>query len=403
MRIRNMLRRVAAGLLLVSAVPGLAVGGALDPAPRLDLAPLGPAALSTAGLERAIADLQAVASAGGFVRVPNGETLEPGDRHAAVSALARRLAQSGDLTAGEAAERRDPERYDPVLAAAVRRFQARHGLAVDGVVGPNTLARLNESAESLIARATVNMARQAAAPSLPMSRHIVVNVPAFELRAYRQGRPVLTMKVVVGRTSRATPEMSAPMTHLVVNPSWTVPAGILRKDVARHMLEDTGYLASHALRLIGGDAGRDPLALDWQAIREGRQHVALRQGPGPTNPLGRFRFQLQNDLAIYLHDTSDPHLFARAERTFSSGCVRVERPWDLAEFVAEGVAEPWRDWARSSAWRTRWVPLPEPIPVRLEYRTVWVDEDGVLQVRKDVYGRDRRDLLAEGPAADIPG
>jgi murein L,D-transpeptidase YcbB/YkuD len=220
---------------------------------------------------------------------------------------------------------------------------------------------------------------------------IVVNVPAFSLTAYRDGRPVLAMPVVVGRPQRETPLFGAAITHLVVNPDWTVPPIILRQDVTRHMLDrDADYLASHGFRIVAADSIR-PLAFDsadWYAIAAGRKALRLVQPPGPANPLGRIKFLMPNPHDVYLHDTNEPQRFASPERAFSSGCVRVADALGLAAFVAENANPVWRDWVGDPAWRTRWLRLPAPVAIRLDYRTIWIDESGTLQVRADLYGLD---------------
>ena len=344
-------------------------------------------------LQAVVRDLQSIRGGGGFTSVPAGAALRIGDIGAGVAALDRRLRESGELTEPRA----EPEIFDAVLESAAKRFQSTHGLETDGVIGERTLAMLNESVDALISRVELNIARLGQAGPVPFGRHIIVNIPGFELTAYRDARPVLTMPVVVGRRSRQTPELAGPVTHLVVNPTWTVPSGILRRDVAPRMLEDSSYMSRNSMRNLSGGS------VDWAAVARGASHVRLRQSPGPGNPLGRFRFQLLNDQSIFLHDTNHPELFARDRRSYSSGCIRVGDPWTLAEFVAEGIDEPWREWGEDRRWRTRWIELPQHIPVTIEYRTIWVDRSGTLQVREDVYGRDRRDLLALSPSSEPTG
>lgn len=450
------------------APAGAAPADAL-PLPGGTVAPWATAA-QVAQLQSALAELRRIEAAGGFVAVPAGTPLRRDDRSPAVALLDQRLRQSGDLTEARA----DPTLFDAALEAAVIRFQARHGLGADGVVGQRSFAMLNEPVGTLIGRVEVNIARLEQAAPLPAGRAVVINMPAFELTAYRDGQPELRMPVIIGRPARATPQMVSPITHLVVNPTWTVPPTILRQDIAPRMMNNPDYVARRGLLVLGhnsprpapapvqlaapvaaadpaaqpgaaapapapvspdlaatpvavpvpvadpaaaggatvaagagpaGDAAAEPApesGIDWRAVRRGSASVALRQPPGPGNPLGRFKFHMQNRQSIYLHDTNERHLFARAHRDLSSGCVRVGDPWGLAAFVAEGVTAPWRDWGADPAWRTRWVQLPEPVPVSLTYRTIWVDDAGALQVRQDIYGRDRRDLAAlrqRGPAS----
>ncbi|HET8727175.1 MAG TPA: L,D-transpeptidase family protein, partial [Alphaproteobacteria bacterium] len=370
---------MSAGVQAQLPVAGLSlVPGIEDPASRL---------------EGKINELRRLELSGGFVHVPDAETLRPGDRSPAVPRLAARLRQSGDLPA-DALVPLDPEFFDQALARAVESFQRRHGLDADGVVGRRTFAALNEPVADLIARATINLARLLDQPTPGPGAHIIVNVPDYRLVAYRDGVPVLEMPVIVGRSGRATPIFSSPITHMVVNPTWTVPPGILRYDIARRMLDDPDYMMRMGMTLIDSDqdeggAGLDPGLVDWDAVRNGYRGIGVRQPAGPDNPLGRFRFHMDNDKAIYLHDTNEPELFSEARRAISSGCVRVADPFALAAFVADGADGRWQRWATDTAWQTRWIKLARPIPVDLIYRTVWVDETGVLQVREDIYGRDR--------------
>lgn len=351
-------------------------------------------------LEGALTALQAVEAAGGYITVPDGPTLRLGDEGAAVALLDQRLRQSGDLQA----DRPDPLVFDDVLDEAVKLFQRRHGLEEDGIVGPRTMAQINESVADLVRRIQVNLQRLDDMPDQWLGRRIVVNLPGFSLTAYRDGLPELEMKVIVGRESRATPEMTSPITQLVINPTWTVPPTIMRQDIAPHMLSDPGYLLRRGLSVVsGGPPDYGGAFIDWAAVRAGYRSVGLRQAAGPGNPLGRIKFHMQNEDMIYLHDTNERHLFSRARRSVSSGCVRVADPLALAHFVAEGVTEPWERWMADPAWRTQWVTLPEPVYVSLVYHTVWVDEDGVLQVREDIYGHDRTDMIALADTAAAGG
>jgi murein L,D-transpeptidase YcbB/YkuD len=388
---------VVMGLLLAA---GAGEAAALRPPP-----PVAPTPPSTAGetaLEEALRAVEAIAASGGYTAIHASATLRPGERGPAVAELAQRLGESGDLAAAPA----DPALFDAALEAAVRRFQERSGLEADGLVGRRTLARLNEPAEDLAERIRANIERARAEQAPIFGRAIVVNIPAFTLTAYRDGRPVLAMPVVVGRPQRETPMLGAQITHMVVNPDWTVPPVILRQDVARHMLDrDVDYLASHGFQIIATESIR-PLAFDsadWNAVAAGRSNPRLVQPPGPANPLGRIKFMMPNPHAVYLHDTNEPQRFESAERAFSSGCVRVADALALAAFVAEGANPVWRDWATDPTWRTRWLRLPAPIQIRFVYRTVWVDERGVLQVRADLYGLDggleARQLAAAGSVA----
>lgn len=332
----------------------LRVGGVAGLLALLDRAPHGPGATPTAPGRRGEPEARArgadahrrrrrLHARRGIGHAATGRTRRP-DR-----ALDERLRQSGDLTAARA----DPAFFDPVLETAVRRFQTRHGLDADGLVGRRTLAQLNETPHGLAERVRVNLDRAATALPIPLGRFIVVNVPGFTLTAYRDGERLLHMPVIVGRPDRPTPLFQARVTNLVVNPDWTVPPEILRKDVARRMLDrDLEYLMEHGFRLVTADSsqllGFD--AANWFDIAAGRRALRLVQPPGPSNPLGRIKFLMPNPDSIYLHGTNEPKRFESPERALSSGCIRVADPVGLAAFVTASADPIWRDWIEDPAW-----------------------------------------------------
>lgn len=345
-------------------------------------------------LAEALIGLQQVAQAGGFTQVPEGRTLRPGERSVAIEFLDRRLREGGDLVVA----RPDPGLFDPVLERAVLAFQARHGLEVDGLVGRQTLGALNAPVERLIDRVLINLARLEEAPDVSTGKAVVVNLPEYRLRAYHDGEVVLAMNVVVGRRTWETPVLSTSITHLILNPTWTVPPGILARTVAPAMLAGQDYLTDHELAPVSPLI--DAATIDWQAVAAGARTVdgellRLRQSPGPNNPLGRYRFHMPNPDHIFLHDTNQPGLLNRRVRALSSGCIRLEQPQALAAFVA-GDAEDayWRRYDHDPDWTYRWILLDEPVPVHLVYHTIWIDDLGVLQVRPDIYGWDRTAIAA---------
>ncbi len=363
-------------------------------------------------LRRALADLQRIADAGGWGRVPAGEPLRPGETSARAPALRRRLALSGDLAADRASAPSAGEEtlYDPDLEAAVRSFQARHGLTADGVVGGRTLAALDVPVERRIEQVIVSLERWRWLPQDLGERHVLVNIAGFELQAVDRGRVALASRVIVGKLFTKTPVFSGRMTYLVLNPFWYVPASIARNEILRDVQKDPGYLAREKLDVMDGTgpAARvlDPAAIDWRSLGPGDLPYVFRQRPGKANSLGRIKLMFPNPYNVYLHDTPARSLFARDVRAFSHGCIRVEKPLELAAWALAGDPR-WNEETLAAAIDTgvqRTILLAQPLPVHVLYWTAWVDEQGVLQLRDDVYGRDPVVLraLRETPPAATP-
>jgi murein L,D-transpeptidase YcbB/YkuD len=362
-----------------------------DPARVFDaLAPRDPAYVE---LLAALAELRAIKARGGWRNVdPRGGTLEPDAADPRVPALRRRLA----VTDGAMAEPPDavnPEHYDPALAEAVKRFQRRHGLVVDGRVGPRSFAALNRTVDQRIAQVSVNLDRiRAQAPRGPA--FIEVNVPAFELRAFENGEVKLEMDVIVGRARRATPIFSTRVTEIIFNPPWTVPAKLVREDMLPRLRVNPQALADQGFKVFRGWGEErveiDPRQVDWRKVSPRAMPYTMRQEPGPKNALGQVRFTMPNTFDVFMHDTPDRHYFRRTDRALSSGCVRVERPIDLVEWVLRNTPH-WNREAIDAADaedRTRHVPVHGGQPqVHLVYNTAFV-ENGVLQLRDDIYGLD---------------
>ncbi len=350
---------------------------------------LGPQDQAFQRLRSAYNRLQGTVAAGGWAPVPQGATLWPGDSDPRVISLRRTLWERGDL--------REPEAgwspvYDESLERAVRRFQRRHGLDEDGAVGSETLGALNVSAAKRLDQLRVNLERRRWLDFRPNERHILVNVPAYETKVMRGHRVTLSSPVIVGSRRHQTPEISADMTHLVLNPYWYVPASIANEEMLPKLRKDPMTLAEQGFRAFTswGDGGSQVpfTSIDWNAVS--RMPVRLRQEPGPGNALGEVKFMFPNEDNIYLHDTPGKHLFRHTDRAFSHGCIRVARPIDLAEHLLQERA----DWDRQQilamieSGERRTVHLHETIHVRIVYHTAWVDPKGVVHFRKDVYGRD---------------
>jgi murein L,D-transpeptidase YcbB/YkuD len=343
-------------------------------------------------LRRALAQYRDIVAGGGWPLIPEGPTLHPGDSGDRVMILRRRLRITGDHPREQV---RQASMFDETLELAVTRFQWRHGLDPDGVVGPATLGALNVPAEDRLRQLVVNMQRWCWLPHYLGFRHILVNIADFKLDVIETGRIVLSMRVVVGRDYRRTPVFTDQMTHLVLNPYWNIPESIAIEDMLPKIKKDRGYLAAEKIRIFQGwsaDARAiDPGKIDWDRVSAGNFPYRLRQDPGPGNALGRVKFMFPNKYNVYLHDTPARQLFHQTERAFSSGCIRVEKPVELAAYLLQ--MDP--AWSRETILaaiengKERSIPLPEPIAIHLLYWTAWVDQTRTVQFRKDIYDRDR--------------
>ncbi len=344
-------------------------------------------------LRSALQEYRLVAERGGWPQVPDGVILRSGARELRVIQLRRRLQLSGDLTREHGAE---PELFDSTLRRAVQRFQRRHGLHADGSVGELTLAALNVPVEERIRQIEANMERWRWLPRQLEPRHILVNMAGYELQLIEVDKPILNMRVIVGRDYRQTPVFASAMTSLVLNPYWYVPRSIFRDDILPRLRQEPDHLARLGMRVFsslnGNGSEVDAATIDWAAVDGDSFPHTLRQEPGPHNALGQIKFMLPNRYGIFLHDTPDRRLFSQPARAFSSGCIRLEDPLELARYL---LADDER-WSRAgleaaiAQGRPLGLTLPQPIPIYLTYWTAWVDEGGLLQLRDDIYGRDQR-------------
>ena len=372
-------------------------------AARLDdaLARLVPREEGYDALVRGLARYRDLAAAGGWAAIPEGPTMRPGDTTATVRALRDRLRAEGYDAPGP----RDGGTpvYGAADSTAVAHFQARHGLVVDGLVGPRTRAALNVDASRRAAQIAANLERLRWLPELG-DRRIVVNIPAFRLDAYDGERRALTMRVVVGDelASRRTPVFADSMSYVQFGPYWNVPRGIALEEILPKARDDRGYLARNGYEVVrgwGDDAPVvDPWGLSYAELRSSRHRV--RQRPGADNALGRVKFMFPNEFAVYLHDTPAQALFDERRRAYSHGCVRVADPAALAGFVLSR-RDAWDasriDAALANGERTR-VDLATKIPVYLVYLTAF-EQDGRVAFREDLYDRDDGLRAALGPVA----
>lgn len=341
------------------------------------------------GLKRELAHYRRVALAGGWPELPPGPTLEPGSTDDRVSALSGILSATGDLAAGTA--RADPRVFDAPLEAAVRRFQQRMGIDPDGRVGATTQAELRVPVEDRIRQLRVNLDRGRVLLFQLPSDFVVVNIAGFEAY-YLRGDDILWQgRAQVGKPYRATPQYRSEITYLVFNPTWTVPPTIIKNDILPPARRDPASITRRGLKVIDR-AGNivDPASVNWAQFNSGHIPYTLRQDPGPGNALGRVKFMFPNPYNVYLHDTPSKGLFDIDTRTTSSGCVRLERPFGLAELLLDDPV----NWNAAAIAATvargeiRNVTLRKRVPVMLAYWTAWVDAQGRVNFRRDIYGLD---------------
>ncbi|WP_286293029.1 L,D-transpeptidase family protein [Methylomarinovum tepidoasis] len=354
-----------------------------------------------AALREAFLRYRRLARQGGWPALPPGKSLRLGERGERVAILRRRLIVSGDLAPGDAGE---DSLFDEALEAAVRRFQTRHFLEADGVVGRRTRQALNVPAGRRAAQLRVNLERLRWLHYALPRTYLRVEVPAFRLRWIEGGRTIWQAAVQVGRPRFPTPIFHDRITYLVFNPTWTVPRSIARRELAPRLVQDpAGFLQRHHMDLLTPDGQVvDPATVDWTAITPRNFPYILRQRPGPDNALGRVKFMFPNRYHVYLHDTPSQALFHKPRRAFSHGCVRVAHALELAQALLHANGPGWdrqRIEALLAQGETRPIVLERPMPIYLLYLTAAVDAEGQVEFRPDLYRRDGEVLRALGEEA----
>ncbi|TXC66002.1 L,D-transpeptidase family protein [Piscinibacter aquaticus] len=380
------------GAAVDAALASAVAAGQLQNAVRA----LAPALAQYRQLRDALARYRLLAAAPGWAALaPISKKLEPGQPYAGVAGLRERMVVLGDLP-GDATVATG--HYEGALVEAVRRFQSRHGLDADGVIGRGTQAALNVPPAQRVRQIELAMERLRWLPPRSSRPVIAINIPMFRLWAWDAGAaesvPALSMEVIVGRAVRTqTPVFADEMTHLIFRPYWNVPRSILRNEVLPAALRDPGYLARHDMEIVSGP-GDDakPVAATPEAFEAARAGaLRVRQRPGPKNSLGLVKFIFPNDDNVYLHGTPARELFARSRRDFSHGCVRVQNPPALAQWLLKDQSA-WnaeRIAAAMEGAKSQQVNLSAPVPVLLYYLTAAVSpDDGMLHFAEDIYGHD---------------
>jgi L,D-transpeptidase YcbB len=361
-------------------------------------------------LTKALAKYRAIAEADGWKKLPDRLTLTPGQRSPHLPLLAARLSATGDLSRSVADN--PPETYDERLQQGVQRFAARHNLGDSTTLTRAVVGAMNVPVEQRIRQIALNMERWRWFPRDLGDRHIRVNVPEYYLEVREKDRVVLPMTVIVGTRNNPTPIFSDRMTVIVFSPYWNVPSGIAQQETLPAVLEDPGFLDRNNIEVVSASGQVvEPGSIDWAALREQQDRpeendeqeaqpetfpYRFRQRPGTANSLGLVKFLFPNDFDVYLHDTPARTLFKRTHRALSHGCVRLEEPVKLAEYLLRGAGG-WTTGRIEKAMQAgteEHVKLQEPIPVHLMYWTARVDEEDNIRFMPDIYGHDARQARA---------
>jgi murein L,D-transpeptidase YcbB/YkuD len=334
-------------------------------------------------LQKALVRYRAIAAKGGWPAV-RATRLKPGDRSPSVPAVRQRLAIEGDLDPSH--EKNPSPVFDATVAHAVKRFEERHRLKPDGILDAETVEAMNVPVEQRIRTLELNLERWRWLPDKMPARYLLVNVPDFRLEAIENGTPVMDMRVVVGEPENKTPIFADEMTNVVFSPYWNVPPKIARDETIPLAASQPDYLDRNNMEVVD-KSGQvlDATDVDWSNA----EGLRIRQRPGAGNALGGVKFIFPNTFDVYLHDTNAGTLFGKLERALSHGCVRVERPEALAQYVLRDQPE-WTAEAIQQAMQAgdeKHVKLQAAIPVYIVYNTAWV-HDGGVRFLKDLYGHD---------------
>lgn len=341
-------------------------------------------------LERAIDNYRGIVAQGGWPLVPASNKLRIGTVTPAVSQLRRRLMISGDLPRNAGIS----DAFDTYVDAAVKRFQARHGLPSDGVMGKHSFAAINVSAPVRLGQLETNIVRLRSMSGFLGNRYVMVNIPAAEIEAVEAGRVVLRNTAIAGKIDRQTPILNSKIHEIILNPYWTAPKSIVRKDIIPLMREDPTYLTRNKIRLFD-EQGNEvaPELVDWST--EEAVSLRFRQDPGKINAMSSTKINFHNPHAVYLHDTPQQSLFGQFMRFESSGCVRVHNVQELTLWLLNSST----GWDRArleqvvaSGINTE-IPVEVAVPIYMVYISAWSTDGGVVHFRDDIYSRDGVDAL----------
>jgi murein L,D-transpeptidase YcbB/YkuD len=341
-------------------------------------------------VEQAIVQYQGIVAAGGWQTVPATKKLQLGVVDPDVQALRQRLMVSGDLaaTAGISSA------FDSYVDTALKRFQTRHGLPVDGTTGRYTFAAMNVPADVRLTQLQTNLVRLKTMSGSLGERFVMVNIPAAQIEAVEGGRVVLRHTAIVGKIDRQTPILSSKINEIIINPYWNAPESIVRRDIIPLVRKDPEYLSKNSIHILDSKGNEvDPLSIDWST--EEAAKLRFRQDPGKINAMSSVKINFPNSHAVYMHDTPQQSLFIDQDRFYSSGCVRVQNVRDLVTWLLRDTS----GWDRQRFEQTirsgenMPVNLAAPVPVYFVYISAWSTGDAVVHFRDDIYGMDGVDEL----------
>lgn len=375
-------------------------------------------------LKDALATYREIRAEGGWLAIPDGDVIESGDTDPRIPAIRERLEAEGydanrslialvasaieagsapettedsvranadiDVLDAESVEREvNPEVYDEKLVEAVKTFQSRHGIEPDGVIGPATLEAMNESIDSKIARIADSMGRWRHQGKADR-KYVWTNIPSYTAEGWKNGRREISMKTIVGMESRETPIFSDEIEYVVANPNWYAPVSIVKRDKLPKLQQDPGYARRGNYKIYDRSTGAEVSAysVNWNDPSSAEKYRLVQQS-GSGNALGELKIMFPNQYSVYLHGTPDDSLFDRAERAFSSGCVRLERPTEMAQWLAEGDGEADPDTLEEAveAKAHERFEFASRVPVHITYMTVTVNDDGTVNFWRDIYDR----------------
>jgi len=337
-----------------------------------------------------------IAVRGGWPTIPSDAKFAIGIAGPNDDLLRKRLIVSGDL-----AEDKTTGAFDDVVAEAVKRFQARHGLAPTGTVTPRTLAAFNVSVQKRIRQLEASLERLEGMNFQFGQRYVVVNIPATFAEAVEDDKVVRRYRVIVGKTEKPSPTLTAEITGVVLNPTWTVPPSIAKTEISAHMRKDSGYLSRMHMEVLDAhDNPVDPQAVDWSGTHV--PNFTMRQQNGAWNALGAVKIDMPNSYSVYMHDTNQRSLFNDDYRFDSHGCSRVDNVRDLAAWLLAEELTKWSRPAIDAAIATgthQEIALPKKVPVAWVYLTAWMTKDQTVQFRSDIYAQDEQLLEATAEEA----
>ena len=343
-------------------------------------------------IETALVEYRNIIANGGWPVVPANKKLRLGSISKSVSIMRKRLKITGDLSADAS----DSNTYDSWVEGAVRRFQARHGLPADGVMGNHSFAAMNIPASVRLGQLETNLIRLRSMSGFLGNRYVMVNIPAAQIEAVEYGQVARRHTAIVGKIDRQTPILNSKIHEIILNPYWTSPKSIIRKDIIPVMRKDPEYLTRNKIRIFDDSTGEEipPETIDWNT--EDAVKYRFRQDPGKINAMATTKINFSNPHAVYMHDTPQKSLFGQITRFDSSGCVRVQNVRDLVTWILRDTP----DWSRKqieatiSTGESTPVAVADPVPVYFTYITAWSTKEGTTQFRNDIYRRDGVEELA---------